>query len=42
MSGYMAYGNGMAKLKDGVNKEALYEKLDKIVDDCWDLNMKKS
>lgn len=34
---YMAYGNGMAKLKDGVNKEALYEKLDKIVDDCWGL-----
>ena len=34
---YYAYGNGMAKLKDGVNKEALYEKLDKIVDDCFGL-----
>lgn len=34
---YRAYGNGMAKLKDEVNKEALYEKLDKIVDDYWGL-----
>lgn len=34
---YMAYGDGMVKLKDGVNEEALYEKLDKIVDDCFGL-----
>ena len=39
---YMAYGNGMVKLKDGVNKEALYEKLDKIVDDCLGLEYEEA
>lgn len=33
--GYYAYGNGSALLKNNVNKEELFKKLDKKVDDAY-------
>lgn len=35
--GYYTYGNGSALLKNNVNKEELFKKLDKKVDDAYGL-----